>query len=131
MVEFSYFILCGLLFSIVLNILYFSGKHVKSGETKIFSFLIIINLVSLFCELACSYIGHTFIENTFLSQLATKLYLVCLMTFLLFMTLYIYVICYISNEKIKVNYYNKLEKISYVIWFICIIVCVFLPITYK
>lgn len=129
MVEFSYFILCGLLFSIVLNILYFSGKHVKSGETKIFSFLIIINLVSLFCELACSYIGHTFIENTFLSQLATKLYLVCLMTFLLFMTLYIYVICYISNEKIKVNYYNKLEKISYVIWFICVIVCVFLPIT--
>lgn len=129
MVEFSYFILCGLLFSIVLNILYFSGKHVKSEETKIFSFLIVINLISLFSELACSYIGHTFIENTFISQLATKLYLVCLMTFLLFMTLYIYVICYISNKKIKVNYYNKLEKISYVIWFICVIVCVFLPIT--
>ena len=34
--KFFYFILCGVIFSIVLNILYFSKKHITTGETKVF-----------------------------------------------------------------------------------------------
>ncbi len=129
--NFSYFIICGLIFSLVLNIIYFSKKHVKSAETKIFSVLIIINLISLISELLCLYFGFILPENSLISQLATKLYLICLMSFLLFMTLYIYVICYVSNDKPKIDYYKKLELLSYFIWIICVLICAILPITTK
>ncbi len=129
MSNFFYFILCGFIFSCFLNIIYFSKKHVKTGETKIFSILLIVNLISLASELACSYIGYTFLENTIYTHVMTKIYLICLMTFLLYMTLYIYVICYIESKRENKKRYKKLKILSYIIWFICAIIEILLPIT--
>ena len=129
MSNFFYFILCGFIFSCFLNIIYFSKKHVKTGETKIFSILLIVNLISLASELACSYIGYTFLENTIYTHVMTKIYLICLMTFLLYMTLYIYVICYVESKRENKKRYKKLKLISYIIWFICAITEILLPIT--
>lgn len=129
MSNFFYFILCGFIFSCFLNIIYFSKKHVKTGETKIFSILLIVNLISLASELACSYIGYTFLENTIYTHVMTKIYLICLMTFLLYMTLYIYVICYVESKRENKKRYKKLKVLSYIIWFICAIIEILLPIT--
>ena len=129
MSNFFYFILCGFIFSCFLNIIYFSKKHVKTGETKIFSILLIANLISLASELACSYIGYTFLENTIYTHVMTKIYLICLMTFLLYMTLYIYVICYVESKRENKKRYKKLKILSYIIWFICAIIEILLPIT--
>lgn len=129
MSNFFYFILCGFIFSCFLSIIYFSKKHVKTGETKIFSILLIVNLISLASELACSYIGYTFLENTIYTHVMTKIYLICLMTFLLYMTLYIYVICYVESKRENKKRYKKLKLISYIIWFICAITEILLPIT--
>lgn len=129
MSNFFYFILCGFIFSCFLNIIYFSKKHVKTGETKIFSILLIVNLISLASELACSYIGYTFLENTIYTHIMTKIYLICLMTFLLYMTLYIYVICYVESKRENKKRYKKLKILSYIIWFICAITEILLPIT--
>ena len=127
--KFFYFILCGVIFSIVLNILYFSKKHITTGETKVFSILLLVNLISLLNELACSYIGYSFYENSLLSHVVTKTYLICLMTFLLYMTLYIYVICYVDNKNNNKKHYRTLKVISYFIWFVCILIVIILPIT--
>lgn len=129
MSNFFYFILCGFIFSCFLNIIYFSKKHVKTGETKIFSILLIVNLISLASELACSYIGYTFLENTIYTHVMTKIYLICLMTFLLYMTLYIYIICYVESKRENKKRYKKLKILSYIIWFICAIIEILLPIT--
>lgn len=129
MSNFFYFILCGFIFSCFLNIIYFSKKHVKTGETKIFSILLIVNLISLASELACSYIDYTFLENTIYTHVMTKIYLICLMTFLLYMTLYIYVICYVESKRENKKRYKKLKILSYIIWFICAIIEILLPIT--
>ena len=43
----------GLVYSISLNFLFFSKKHVENYETKIFSVMVIINLVGLLLELLC------------------------------------------------------------------------------
>lgn len=129
MSNFFYFILCGFIFSCFLNIIYFSKKHVKTGETKIFSILLIVNLISLASELACSYIGYTFLENTIYTHVMTKIYLICLMTFLLYMTLYIYVICYVESKRENKKRYKNLKILSYIIWFICAIIEILLPIT--
>lgn len=128
MENWLYFILCGVLFSICLNIIYFVKKHIKTGETKIFSILLVVNLLSLLSELICTYIGYTYPENSIVPHVATKMYLVFLMTFLLYMTLYIYVICYVTNFKKDMKHYMFLKVLSYIIWIICCLGCVILPI---
>lgn len=129
MEGFFYFILCGIIFSITLNILFFIKKHISTLETKIFSILLFVNLISLISELSCSYIGLNFTENILISHVFTKIFLICLMTFLLYMTLYIYAISYVINPDVRLDYYKKLKTISYIIWGICSILCLFFPIT--
>ena len=123
--QYFYFILCGLLFSIILNCVYFTKKHVKTGETKIFSILLIVNLLSLISELICTYVGFTYPENSLISHIVTKIFLILLMTFLLYMTLYIYVICYVTSKKQNMKHDKFLEILSYIIWIICCLGCVY------
>ena len=110
MSNFFYFILCGFIFSCFLNIIYFSKKHVKTGETKIFSILLIVNLISLASELACSYIGYTFLENTIYTHVMTKIYLILLEVIMLAMYTTMLQIKYYLVEMILEN--TLLEKIK-------------------
>ena len=43
---------------------------------KKFKILLIVNLLSLLSELACIYFGYTISPNHFISQLATKIFLI-------------------------------------------------------
>ena len=45
------------------------------------------------------------------------------------MTLYIYVICYSSGKNNDIEHYEKLRITSYIIWAICVVTVIFLPIT--
>ena len=126
--NFLNFILCGVIFSVVLNFIFFMKKHVKILETKVFSILLVVNLLSLISEFICSYIGYHFPENILISHIMTKFYLVCLMTFLLYMTIYIYVVSYMVKQNSRPKYYDLLKIISYIIWFICVSICIVLPI---
>ena len=126
--KFFYFIMCGFLFSIVLNIIYFFKKHVKNGETRIFSITLVVNLISLLSELICILIGYYFPTDSLAPHIATKFFLLCLMTFVFCMTLYIYVIAYVTCKKPNIEHFNILKKISFFIWFICCLGCIILPI---
>ena len=48
------FIVCGLCCSILINIVYFSKKRIFSYENRVYSALIISNLIGLLIELACN-----------------------------------------------------------------------------
>lgn len=123
----GYFVLCTLIFSVTLNIVYFSKNHIVSNETKIFSKLLFVNLVGLIIELFCMYISNTFSPNVLPAIIFTRCYLIYLITYLLYMTLYNYVVCYASLKQEKYDYYKKLKKISYYIYFICFVLCLVLP----
>ena len=120
-----YVILCTIVFSATLNVIYFSKKHVNLSETKIFSTLLFINLIGLILEFLCSYVGYNFSTNDLPAHVFTRLYLFYLMTYLLYMTLYIYAVCYSSCNS---NYYKKLEKTSYIILLFCLIIDFLLPL---
>lgn len=124
----AYAILCTTVFSATLNVIYFSKKHIKSKETETFSILLFINLLGLIVEFLCSYIGNNFITDSSPARLFTRIYLGYLMLYLLYMTLYIYVVCYASDKNMNLNYYKKLEKISYIIYISCLIIDLFLPL---
>ena len=103
----AYAILCTTVFSATLNVIYFSKKHIKSKETETFSILLFINLLGLIVEFLCSYIGNNFITDSSPARLFTRIYLGYLMLYLLYMTLYIYVVCYASDKNMNLNYHRK------------------------
>ena len=113
------------IFSFTLNLIFFFRKHIKTKETKIFSYLLVVNFIGLIVELVCAYIGYNYETNNLFAHIFTKIYLIYLMTYLFIMTLYVYSIAYMKKNE---DYYNKLKLISYVIYAIFCLVVLLLPI---
>lgn len=126
--KFFPLILCGLIFSFTLNIIYFIKEHIKNEETKIFTNLLVFNFFGLLGESICSFIGYNFPENSLIAHLATKIYLISLMIFMLFMTLYMFVLCYVIGKNERYNYYTIIKKISNCVLLLSIIILFVLPI---
>ena len=124
-------IFCSIVYSIILNIVYFTKSHLVSGETKIYSIILKLNLFGLINELLCAFVGITFDPNLFFVKLLTKFYMTYLLSFLFFMTIYIFNICYTSDDKAKnkLAYYEKLKKISYFLFLIVVFIMMILPIS--
>lgn len=124
-------IFCSIVYSIILNIVYFAKSHLVSGETKIYSIILKLNLFGLINELLCAFVVITFDSNLFFVKLLTKFYMTYLLSFLFFMTIYIFNICYTSddNDKNKLAYYEKLKKISYFLFLIVVFIMMILPIS--
>ncbi len=123
-------ILClSLLYSIFLNLLFFSKKHIKTYETKIFGIMLVSNLVGILLEFSC--IGLIFslgTENLFVI-LINKLFLVYLLTFGLLFTLYAAYISLINNiEEDLSKKHNLIRKIGIILGIIFSVFIYILPI---
>lgn len=128
-----YFISCSLVYSLILILVYFKKEHINSNETKVFSTMLVLNFFGLVCELCCALLGNFYDPSSILCKITTKVYMIYLLTFLLYMTLYIYVVCYASNNNNNNNnlneeHYQFLKKISIIIYLVCISVMLFLPL---
>ena len=124
----EFLILYALILSITLNIMYFIRKHINSNEAKIFSKILFSNLLGLMLELMCIYMSNKFSPTSLPAIIFTRAYLIYLITYLLFMTLYNYVLCYTTEKQKKLEYYKKLRNISYTIYAVCVVVCMALPL---
>lgn len=124
----GYLILYALILSSTLNIIYFVRKHIRTNEAKIFSRLLFANLIGLLIEFACIFVSNYFSPVSLPAILFTRMYLIYLITYLLYMTLYNYVICYTTEKQKKLDHYKKLKKISYIIYAICFVICLALPL---
>ena len=121
----EFLILYALILSITLNIMYFIRKHINSNEAKIFSKILFSNLLGLMLELMCIYMSNKFSPTSLPAIIFTRAYLI---TYLLFMTLYNYVLCYTTEKQKKLEHYKKLRNISYTIYAVCVVVCMALPL---
>ncbi len=124
----EFLILYALILSITLNIMYFIRKHINSNEVKIFSKILFSNLLGLMLELMCIYMSNKFSPTSLPAIIFTRAYLIYLITYLLFMTLYNYVLCYTTEKQKKLEHYKKLRNISYTIYAVCVVVCMALPL---
>ena len=120
------FIIFSIVYSIVLNIIYYSKSHIDLKETTIFAILLPLNLIGLILELVCILVSNNPIKA--IPATITKLYLAYLISFVFFMSLYIYAVCYMSGKNDKPKYYNALKKITIVIYIISLIIMAILPI---
>ena len=124
----EFLILYALILSITLNIMYFIRKHINSNEAKIFSKILFSNLLGLILELMCIYMSNKFSPTSLPAIIFTRAYLIYLITYLLFMTLYNYVLCYTTEKQKKLEHYKKLRNISYTIYAVCVVMCMALPL---
>ena len=91
------FTLASLLFSILLNIVYFSKKRIESVETKIYSFLVAINFITILFAIFSAYTIMFSNELILLNNFVSKSLLVCYGVWTTFFTLYVYSIS--TNKK--------------------------------
>ena len=82
-------ILCvSFLYSIFLNLLYFSKKHIKTYETKMFSIMMVSNLIGIILEFGCIFSIYFLGINSFISIAINKLFLIYLLTFAILFSIY-------------------------------------------
>ena len=79
-------------------------------------------------ELMCIYMSNKFSPTSLPAIIFTRAYLIYLITYLLFMTLYNYVLCYTTEKQKKLEHYKKLRNISYTIYAVCVVMCMALPL---
>lgn len=122
--KYIYIIGFSLIYSIVLNIVYFKKNHLQTRETKYYSILLVVNLLGLIGESLCSVVGFGFPENVPISHIFTKAFMSFLTAFTIVMTLYIYSLCLGDKEKV----FNLIRKFSFVFLVASVIIIFALPI---
>ncbi len=119
-------IIClSLVYSIVLNVVYFRKNHLQTQETKYYSILIVLNLFALIFELICGTLGHTLPDSNVISILFTKVFMTYLTVFSCFISLYINMICF--NDKPKIFNVIKYSLLSILV--VGVLFILYLPIT--
>ncbi len=121
-----YFTICAFLVSTLLLIVFNLKKHVNTVSIKMFSILIFINFVSLITEGLCSVGSIIYKSYPIVSNLIFKLYLIFMLLWITYFTLYIFII---SKDKSYLD--KKLSKtfsITKFCVFIMAIVVLILPI---
>ena len=117
------------LYSIFLNILYFSKKHIKTYETKMFSIMMVSNLIGIILEFSCILSLHYLGINSIIAISINKLFLLYLLTFAILFSLYAaYVTLIDKNEQEMSNKHNKIRIIGFVADVIMGILVLLLPI---
>ena len=119
-------IIClSLIYSIVLNVVYFRKNHLQTQETKYYSILIVFNLFALIFELICGILGHTLPDSSVISILFTKVFMTYLTVFSCFICLYIYMICFSDKPK----FFNIVKYSLLSILVVGILFILYLPIS--
>ena len=117
------YLITGAIFIALLNIVFFSKKKIDSEEIRCFKVLIVANLI----EYASEGILHLLFRfgnvDSIFTTIISKLYLILILFWGMFFTLYVTVLCFKSNKYIKIrNTLRTLIGISFVVGFVLIIV---------
>lgn len=121
-----YFPISALPFSLLIVLIFFLKKHIESVETKLYSLLIITNLIGLFIEISCSFAAIIYNQYEILSNFILKSYLVYLLTWISLFLIYIYKI---SHDEQYIQIHKRKNRIVIsVIYFISVFLIYALPI---
>ena len=119
-----------LIYIILLNIFYFSKKHISNIENKIFKYLLISNMIGLIIELGCFYtVSHMDIIPT-LNIIITKLLLVYYLWFISIYTYYVFVIAYKDDKKETKSFLNNIKTICMIGFIVSSFIVSYLPMQY-
>lgn len=116
-----YFLISSLFYNLLVTIIYFHKERIKTKENKIYSLLIIINLIGIIIDMSSVTMARLGINNAlfFIINKVYMLYLLCWITTFTYYILTIYL-----DEK----YHDRLKKIVSVITIISATLILALPL---
>lgn len=122
-----------LVYLLILAVVYFSKEKIASIENKIFSSIIVANVLGLIIEIGCFFSVMNMDKVPLLNAIITKLLLIYYLTYILLFTAYVFIIAYNKKDK-KLNNdkkYNRNTTVFCVVNFIihAILICI-LPMNY-
>ena len=128
------FIICNLIYLVLLMIIFFSKKRVNTIETKIYTSLLILNIIGLILEIICCYTVMNKETMPIINEICNRTFLVYFATFISLITYYIYLICFKSEqidrlEQIKIN--KKTKIFLAIIYAIILGFVLLLPVKYP
>lgn len=116
------FLFISLIYSIFINIIYRTKKHISTTETKIFSILLLLNLCGILIEIGCILTIFYLGVYNILTIVFNRLFLLYLVSFVILFGFYTYYIILGLNE----NKYKKAGLFSAVTLFIISMALVFI-----
>lgn len=117
-------------YSLMLMIIFFGRKKIKTLENKIYSYLIITNFFGLLIAVACYY---TVLNNDiipYINYFVSRLYLIYLLAYILLFFYYLIVSLYTkNNEENKLS--NTFKNILIAVFILLTVVIYVLPLNYH
>ena len=124
---------CSFFYSVLLTIMFFSKKRIQTLENKIYSYLIISNLVGVVLGVSC-YTSILYRDAfPILNDFISKALLIYYLTWISFFTAYTFVISYSkkeSDKESKEKYFKNIFNILTVIYVVIAILVFILPLNY-
>ena len=127
----NFFTLSSFFYSLMLTIIYFKRKNVKTIETKIYSSLIITNILNVSLALMCYFTILYKDMMPFINDLISKTLLLLFITWELFFTGYVIVITRKNKEKNYKETYKKSRPLLTVLYILISFIVYVLPLYYH
>ena len=127
----NFFTLCSFFYSLMLTIIYFKRKNVKTIETKIYSSLIITNILNVSLAVMCYFTILYKDMMPFINDLVSKTLLLLFITWELFFTEYVIAITRKNKEKNYKEIYKKSRPLLAVLYILISFIIYVLPLYYH
>ena len=127
----NFFTLCSFFYSLMLTIIYFKRKNVKTIETKIYSSLIITNILNVSLAVMCYFTILYKDMMPFINDLISKTLLLLFITWELFFTEYVIAITRKNKEKNYKEIYKKSRPLLAVLYILISFIVYVLPLYYH
>ena len=119
-----YFLIISFIYLVLVMIIYFVKKKIKTKENKIFSILLVTSLIGIIIDFLSVYMAFNNI-HTFIFRFINQLYLVYLLTWISLMTIY----CIVISAKTNNTYI--LTKIIIILYIPMLIFLLLYPLDYT
>lgn len=124
------FTIYSLFYSLLINIVYFSSKRLRSIENKIFEKIMLTNFVGVLLAIGSYFTIKNIDRFELLNTFISKGYIVYLLTWLTLFSVYIFVIS-IKEEKDKKSEVNKIINLFGILYLIFLIIIIIKPLYYH
>ena len=122
------FLTITIFYSIILNILFFGKKHIKTEETKLFGKMVITNFIGIILEILCIVTLCVLGKESIITIVVNKAFLTYFLVILYLFSNYIINTSYLIGEKKNKKLVNILKIITKVILGFSLVLLLFLKI---
>ncbi len=122
------FLATGLMFDILLLVIFFSKEVIDSKENKYFKMLIIANLAGYMSEIPLQMMVRFYGTDFPVVNIFVRLYLLLIFSWFSLFSIYTLVVCLDQEDEKKFNEHFKITRIiNILIWIVGMIILLFLP----